>query len=64
MYLEHVWDGQMQLLLPPVPGAFTQLATALGQLPRAQNYVKGIVMTTAENVWIELELNWDDIKKW
>lgn len=63
MYLEHVWDGQRQLLRPPAPGAFTQLATALGKSPTAQAHVKGIAMTTAENIWIELQLNWDDIKK-
>lgn len=64
VHLERVWDGQGQLLLPPAPWAFTQLATALGQSPAAQAQLKGIAMTTAHNIWIKLKLNWGDIKKW
>ncbi|CAN0106499.1 unnamed protein product, partial [Bubo scandiacus] len=48
---------------PPASGAFMQLVSALGESPIAQAHVKGITMTTDENIWIELKLNWDDIKK-
>lgn len=55
VYPERVWDGQGQLLLPPAPGAFTQLATALGQSPAAQAQLRGV--TTAQNIWIKLKFN-------
>lgn len=40
------------------------LVTALGGSPAAQAHVKDIAMITVENIWIDMYLNWDDIKKW
>lgn len=45
--------GQLLLL----PGAFTELTPALEESPTAQSHVKGIAVTTAENIWIELKFN-------
>lgn len=52
------------LLLLPALGAFTKLDPALGESPLAEAHVKGMAVTTAENIWVELNFNWDDIKKW
>ncbi|KAJ7398072.1 hypothetical protein BTVI_128713 [Pitangus sulphuratus] len=53
--LEHVQDVQCSFSCTR-----NQLATALGESSRAQACVKSIAVTAAENIWIELKLNWDD----
>lgn len=54
MYLGYALDGGLQprVHAGPAPEAFRQLATARGESPVTQAPVKGIAMTTAENIWI------------